>query len=489
MKVQLIYVHLAPGTQGMVLARSGGAVCVDAKADLWLSLGDGRKVATPSTAPTTVPTAWEPGLYGYEAPASVAVPQPAARQMKGEVVRAQAAGKSVLVDTVRGNTDTRAIYWVTDERAAMIRDRVPDRVRVEAIGDGRAVLVDADARILDFLTLNEPDARVPLPSWLSLPWHLGAARYMWSLPDEGVLVLESERALVWAKREELVGARRSDVVEWVPQQVVPQADMRARIEGKVLFVSPSMTLIQAGSQRVTIKAQTSCTKNDSVVVEGSLWDGAFMTLQRTDGTTLRIAPFPEYQTERAAVEAATPARQAGLGGPERKRVTKALDDLRVYGIGRDLTGHARDELLDGIDVSGRAVPEIVFEVLTLYYQEGDNDARAVAEGYLSHDWRFGQETDDVVAELSARVGRPLLRQLGMKSNIIEVERASGRLDIEVESLDDVVRAYNQALADAGDARRFVAVDTQGDWHAYFLLLLDVVSTIRGKKLLPLTCEP
>jgi hypothetical protein len=113
----------------------------------------------------------------------------------------------------------------------------------------------------------------------------------------------------------------------------------------------------------------------------------------------------------------------------------------------------------------------------------------VAEGYLSHDWRFGQETDDVVAELSARVGRPLLRQLGMKSNIIEVERASGRLDIEVESLDDVVRAYNQALADAGDARRFVAVDTQGDWHAYFLLLLDVVSTIRGKKLLPLTCEP
>lgn len=182
---------------------------------------------------------------------------------------------------------------------------------------------------------------------------------------------------------------------------------------------------------------------------------------------LRIAPFPEYRNERAAVETASPARQAGLRGPERERVTKALDDLRAHGIGRDLTGPPRDALLDGIDVSGRSVAELVFEALTLYYQEGDGDAQAAKEGYLSHDCRFGQETDDVVAELSARIGRPLLRQLGMKSNVIEVE----------------------FLADAGDARRFLAIDTQGDWHAYFLVQPDAASDIQGKKLLPLTGEP
>ena len=120
-------------------------------------------------------------------------------------------------------------------------------------------------------------------------------------------------------------------------------------------------------------------------------------------------------------------------------------------------------------------------ILDGYYEDED---RAIADGFLRHDHRFGQETDDVLAELSARVpGARLPRQLRWDAEHATTERGHretvATLHIElpdgseyapdVRSLDDIVRFVNDILAAAGDPRRFYARETDGDWHAYLAL--------------------
>lgn len=120
-------------------------------------------------------------------------------------------------------------------------------------------------------------------------------------------------------------------------------------------------------------------------------------------------------------------------------------------------------------------------ILDAYYQNAD---RAIADGYLRHDVRFGQETDDVLAELSARVpGARLPRQLRWDAERTTTERGQretvatlhvelpdgGAYSFDVRSLDDIVQFVNDILAAAGDARRFHALETDGDWHAYLAL--------------------
>jgi cold shock CspA family protein len=120
-------------------------------------------------------------------------------------------------------------------------------------------------------------------------------------------------------------------------------------------------------------------------------------------------------------------------------------------------------------------------ILDGYYA---NEDRAIADGYLRHDHRFGQETDDVLAELAARVpGARLPRQLRWDAEHTTPERGhretvaalhvelpdGGEYALDVRSLDDIVRFVNGILAAAGDARRFYALETDGDWHAYLAL--------------------
>lgn len=120
-------------------------------------------------------------------------------------------------------------------------------------------------------------------------------------------------------------------------------------------------------------------------------------------------------------------------------------------------------------------------ILDGYYASED---RAIADGYLRHDHRFGQETHDVLAELAARVpGARLPRQLRWDAAHTTAERGhretvatlhvelpdGGEYSFDVRSLDDIVQFVNGVLAAAGDARRFYALETDGDWHAYLAL--------------------
>jgi hypothetical protein len=45
----------------------------------------------------------------------------------------------------------------------------------------------------------------------------------------------------------------------------------------------------------------------------------------------------------------------------------------------------------------------------------------------------------------------------------------GEYAFDVRSLDDIVEFVNGVLAAAGEARRFYALQTDGDWHAYLAL--------------------
>jgi len=102
------------------------------------------------------------------------------------------------------------------------------------------------------------------------------------------------------------------------------------------------------------------------------------------------------------------------------------------------------------------------------YYDADED-RAIADGYLRCDGTLGQ--DDVLAELAARVPRAQLpRQTTWESSTLHVALPDGtERSLAVASFDDIVVLANEALAAAGDERRFYALDTGGDWRAYLAL--------------------
>ena len=160
------------------------------------------------------------------------------------------------------------------------------------------------------------------------------------------------------------------------------------------------------------------------------------------------------------------AKKAGLMSElSDEELTRILDDL----------GIDFDEIDDDDELG-------LLEIVQSYYASESTDLspRAVKDGFTSHDWRFGQETDDVVAELCQLIGKPIYRQIEYtdeprtdvvgKTTYLHMESNTGeRVKIKVDGLEDIVAFMNQALKKRGDDRRFVSCDTRGDWYAFFLV--------------------
>lgn len=98
----------------------------------------------------------------------------------------------------------------------------------------------------------------------------------------------------------------------------------------------------------------------------------------------------------------------------------------------------------------------------------------LAVGFMAHDHRFGQETDDIIEEFADMLdGEPIrMRQTAMKGSRIHVRIATpdgqGRtavIDCSEGGLEDVVHAVNSWLTDAAASKRLHSLDTTGDWHA------------------------
>lgn len=156
---------------------------------------------------------------------------------------------------------------------------------------------------------------------------------------------------------------------------------------------------------------------------------------------------------------------------------KAIEHLQKVGLAKGLTASVFKQIaLELCHEEGFENDFPVVSILDAYYcDEKDGAARAQEDGYIRHDWRFGQETSDAVAELAALVGtQPILRQLGYRTEkgetLLGVRRDDGvGLSIEVRSLDDIVALFNVTLQERRDERRFFSLDTEEDWHAYLLL--------------------
>jgi len=141
----------------------------------------------------------------------------------------------------------------------------------------------------------------------------------------------------------------------------------------------------------------------------------------------------------------------------------------------------------------------LIDVLDAFYVQ--DPARARHDGYLRHDWRFGQETEDVLAEIAALIpGAAVPRQVSW-SKRTTTERGHretigtlhARLPdgseraLDVDSLDDVVGLVNDVLRAAGDPRRLYPLATEGDWHA--VLVLETDRARRLASVLPFATPP
>ncbi len=106
-------------------------------------------------------------------------------------------------------------------------------------------------------------------------------------------------------------------------------------------------------------------------------------------------------------------------------------------------------------------------LLSDYYGTGATD-QAVKDGYLSHDWRFGQETNDIVAEFVRALKCPPATQIKNDSDGV-VARDAQDPTLEVVVKDDV-----RALAKFFQSRfetlqiplRIIEIKTDGDWFAF-----------------------
>lgn len=130
--------------------------------------------------------------------------------------------------------------------------------------------------------------------------------------------------------------------------------------------------------------------------------------------------------------------------------------------------------------------ETLVQFLHCYYSEHED--LACADGFLTHDWRFGQETDDAPSEFAARLGdsEPLLKQVMIHENdSITFRRQSGdQFTIEIGSLDDIANLFNQELKNRADDRRFVPLETGSDFHIYLLLNKKEFKTLcQGKEII------
>lgn len=150
----------------------------------------------------------------------------------------------------------------------------------------------------------------------------------------------------------------------------------------------------------------------------------------------------------------------------------ALQILKQNGKLSEMNDAVQAELLDELDTDIDDVDTM--SMLTAFYDFGLTK-RGQRDGFLAHDWRFGQETDDVVAEFSALVGggEPLLKFVKFDNDTgrVEVERRSGEV-ISAPfdgSLDDVAAVFNLELERFADKRRFVSLHTEGDFFSYYLL--------------------
>lgn len=164
----------------------------------------------------------------------------------------------------------------------------------------------------------------------------------------------------------------------------------------------------------------------------------------------------------------------GQAEPRSRAGAALVDVLAARGLLGALSPAARTALVERVFAARERVSEAdTARVLAARW----GNAGGLSVGFLSHDWRFGQETDDVIDEFARAIADPAiaLRQVENRSGEIVASAAFAghetRLawDFADDSLADVAASIDAWLGRIGARRRIFGLRTDGDWFAFLIV--------------------
>lgn len=298
------------------------------------------------------------------------------------------------------------------------------------------------------------------------------------------LVIHAKRCVWWMSMAQLMALTQLDGstrVRWRIRTVRPTGDRSARDEGVVLMSKYGRTNIRVGGRSITLGA-TPLEAGERVTLVDRLMDAngilRYRAIERANGERIELDVPAAEDDER--IEETTAV--SGLGRVERvatipESQRRVVEAMQREGLLEELTPARHASLATPSEWSPGATARPLLDVLDRYY---DSEARAVADGYIAHDARFRDETDDVVAELCARVGEPLFVQTSVTSDTLRMRGDAGPQVVQLDAgLYDVILAFNDALRDRGDGRRFFPLRRTGERLAFLLLDVAVAARRRG----------
>jgi hypothetical protein len=217
-------------------------------------------------------------------------------------------------------------------------------------------------------------------------------------------------------------------------------------------------------------------ENACVVLPGSLAvDHAGTSLPR-----FMVSPAPQ-PTRSDTVRL---AGWQGQAEPQSRAGAALVDVLAAHGLLGELSPAARTALVERVFAAREQVHETdTARVLAAHW--GTDGGLAV--GFLSHDWRFGGETSDVIDEFARAIGDPAiaLRQVTNRSRgIVASATFAGQetrltWDFDEDSLADVASSIDAWLGRIGAQRRIFGLPTHGDWFAFLILTPHQLAALRA----------
>lgn len=293
-----------------------------------------------------------------------------------------------------------------------------------------------------------------------------------------MLVLRGRRCVWWTSMAQLLALTRltssATRVRWKIRTVRPTGDPSARDEGVVLLSSYGRTSIRVNDRSMMVGA-TPLEAGERVTLVDRLVDTngvlRYRAAERENGERIELEATADEPAEAWTTVSIERASQASVV-VIREEDQRVLEAMRSEGLLAELTPTRLAELATPTEWSPGAPSRPLLEILDRYY---DTPARAAADGYIAHEAWFFDETEDIVAELCARVGRPLFEQISVTQDTVRVRGASGEMAIQLDAgLYDVILAFNDELRALGESRRFYGLRGARSRLA-FLLLDDAVA--------------
>ena len=286
---------------------------------LWVRLEDGTRVDKPRGPLQTVETRFEP----LPEP-STELTRPWEAQLEGDALsRHQDTGAGFLLEGSPQARSGRTLWWAHEGQVHPLVGRVPWEVRIESVGQGHGVWVDPKAGTLELLAPQERRRwRVALPAWLSegirALWRGNLYRFLWSVPELGVLVFSSHYAIAWVALEALQTLPHAPEVCWRTVEHHPLADLSARMGGEIVFTGATSVVVNLEDQtQLRLPPQKGLSSGQRVFLVGRLSSASgraeYLWLEH-GGQRWRLAPEPPG-AERFPVE----SRALGKAAKKRAR--------------------------------------------------------------------------------------------------------------------------------------------------------------------------